>query len=186
MAQCHSDSFLLPAACCPSENQSVLLSLFQPKRRRGTSISLERLLVFFFKKRLAGRTIICMKIDEHRCWVHIVSRTNPAHPHYRKTTSFQRPALFPTVPRVPSEIGLFPTANSQPSEIRRVSNVRYPAHARTQRTRTHASATARTARRRSPHIAPPQPGGLARAAAGRGARRRQQSTGLLNLHDSRR
>jgi hypothetical protein len=47
---------------------------------------------------------------------HVVVRTGWVR-HYRKTTSFRRPALFPTVPRVPSEIGLFPTATSQPSEI---------------------------------------------------------------------
>jgi hypothetical protein len=37
--------------------------------------------------------------------------------HYRKTPSFRRPPLFPTVPRLPSKIGLFPTAFGQPSEI---------------------------------------------------------------------
>jgi hypothetical protein len=37
--------------------------------------------------------------------------------HYRKTQFFRRPILFPTVPRVPSEIALFSTAHGQPTEI---------------------------------------------------------------------
>jgi transposase InsO family protein len=37
--------------------------------------------------------------------------------HYRKMLYFRRSPLFPTIPRVPSEIALFPMAHGQPSEI---------------------------------------------------------------------
>jgi hypothetical protein len=103
--------------------------------------------------------------------------------HYRKMLYFRRPPLFPTFPRVPSEIALFPTAHGQPSEIGlfpmahqppvgnrgRPPNGRYPARppgrTHTKRTHTHTLHPARTARRRRGPSSRPRP---ALPAAARG------------------
>jgi hypothetical protein len=113
--------------------------------------------------------------------------------HYRKTQFFRRPILFPTVPRVPSEIALFPTAHGQPTEITLFPTAQVVAvgnrwrpltavtraaprpHTHTTHTRTHAySAAAAPLQEPPPGLPPPPPGrgspeapslGAARAAA---------------------